>query len=80
MFMDITLVECCGNYARYQIGGCNFSIYHDNNPGRQLSSFGGVQWPSDFPSVFEHFGPDIGCITYRSGMRVREGIVHPIAR
>lgn len=68
----ITLTEASGNYrafmAESEAGYCRFSLYGDD---RRLSSFGGSVWPGSFPDVFEHFGPDKGCITGRSGYMIR---------
>ncbi len=57
-------------------GYCNFSVW-DNGP--VLSSFGGSVWPGSFPEFFEHFGPDKGCITYRSGYRLNHAGLSAIA-
>lgn len=73
----ITLMETWGKTREFLIegdaGSCRFSLFGDN---RSLSSFGGSVWPGSFPEVFEHFGPDKGCITSRSGYQVRQDAMH----
>ena len=71
-----------GIYSQYRIEKegkyCDVSLYHSQNPDRILSSFGGSIWPSDIPEVFDHYGPDAGIVTYRSGPKFRSDVVLPV--
>jgi hypothetical protein len=74
----ITLTQHTGAHrafvAENDKGYCRFSIFGDR---KELSSFGGSVWPGSFPDVFEHFGPDKGCITARSGYKLRDDATLP---
>lgn len=67
--------------SRYRIederGWCEVTLWHKDNPGRLLGPFGGSVWPSSFPDVFTHVGPDEGLITSRSGPAFRPDVVLP---
>lgn len=74
MAANLRLIYTCGNYRRYVVtcdesgAWCEVSVF---NGSLTLSSFGGELWPGSFPEFFEHFGPDAGCITHRSGYKFR---------
>jgi hypothetical protein len=56
---------------------CDVGLWHSGNPSRVLGSFGGTVWPAQIPEIFAHFGPDEGCVTYRSGYAFRPEVELP---
>jgi len=58
-------------------GYCEFAV---TDGSRMVMTFGGSLWPDSFPEVFQHFGPDAGQLTARSGYELTDAGAARIAR